>query len=118
MEADQPLRDVRAARNQALFRQVNERVEAIAHGFEPKEPINFVCECSNPECTRHVELTLAEYEDVRADSTHFAIYPGHDSPDDVDIVVSRSERFWVVEKVGQGATVARATDARQARGDG
>ena len=60
----------RLARNQALFREVNERVEKIAGD---NNAVEFVCECSNTECIESVELTLAAYERIRSNSTWFVI---------------------------------------------
>ena len=50
------------AQNEALFREVNERVEAIAHRLGPDVPYEFVCECANADCTFRVTLPLAVYE--------------------------------------------------------
>jgi hypothetical protein len=52
----------RLARNQALFREVNERIETIAGD---SETVEFVCECSNPDCISTIELKMGEYERVR-----------------------------------------------------
>ena len=60
----------RLARNQALFREVNERVEKIAGD---NNAVEFVCERSNTECIESVELTLAAYERIRSNSTWFVI---------------------------------------------
>lgn len=108
---DRELREVRAARNQSLFREVNERVESLVHEFDPGERINFICECANSDCKRHIEMTMQEYETVRLNSTHFAISSGHDAGA-VDAVVARYDRFWIVEKLGEGADIAIATDPR------
>ena len=53
-------------------------------------------------------MTVAEYERVRADPTHFAVLPGHEIPD-VEDVVGRNEGFLVVRKVA-GAAAALATE--------
>ena len=42
--------------------------------------LTFVCECGDPECTIPVSLSLAEYEEVRADPTRFVVIPGHIDP--------------------------------------
>jgi hypothetical protein len=36
------------ARNQALFREVNERIEQVSEGFATDGPTSFLCECGNP----------------------------------------------------------------------
>lgn len=48
------------ARNQALFREVNERIEKVNESFGMDGQESFVCECGNPECTQAIALTRAE----------------------------------------------------------
>ena len=85
----------RLARNQTLFREVNERIETTAGDHEIVE---FVCECSNTECIESVELTLAAYERVRSNSTWFVIKADHDIPQ-IERIISRDDGYLVVEKV-------------------
>jgi hypothetical protein len=58
-----------------------------------------------------VRLSLTEYEQVRLDSRHFAVVPGHDFPA-TERVVSGNDRFEVVEKVGPPIDVTDRTDRR------
>jgi hypothetical protein len=58
----------RMARTESLFRDVNERIAESAERFEAPST-EFVCECSDQNCTERVEATLDEYEHVRADAT-------------------------------------------------
>ena len=85
----------RLARNQALFREVNERVEKIAGD---NNAVEFVCERSNTECIESVELTLAAYERIRSTSTWFVIKRDHDIPQ-IERIVSRDDGYVVVEKL-------------------
>jgi hypothetical protein len=87
----------RRALNEALFRDVNERIAESAENFGADET-EFVCECADPNCTDRVPATLAEYERVRANPTTFLLAPGHNEPD-IERVVSERRRFHVVEKV-------------------
>ena len=57
-----------------------------------------MCECSDPECLEHIEVTGEEYEEIRAESTHFALTAGHEN-DSIEKTVWETERFVVVEKV-------------------
>lgn len=84
----------RLARSQALFREVNERIEMVA---ADNATVEFVCECSDTACIDAVELTLPEYERVRANSIWFVIRPGHDIPE-IERVVSENGGHVVVEK--------------------
>jgi hypothetical protein len=106
-------REERVARNETLFREVNERIEQVNRDMvEPEGEADFLCECGDPECTAPVSLTLAEYEEVRGEATHFAIVPGHSDPS-VEIVVAVNERFAVVEKVDpDAARIAVREDPR------
>jgi hypothetical protein len=88
---------VKQARTEALFRDVNERIAESAQRFEA-EATQFVCECADPNCTHRLEVTLDEYEQVRADGATFMLAPGHED-DDIERVLEKRGRFNVVEKV-------------------
>jgi len=104
----------RRALNEALFRDVNERI-AESTGRFADEKTEFVCECADPNCAERVPATLAEYESVRKNPTTFLLAPGHDEPG-IERVVSDRGRFHVVEKVQAAVrqTVIRL-DPRQRR---
>jgi hypothetical protein len=87
----------RRAKTEALFRDVNERIAETAERFDASGT-EFVCECSDPNCTHRIEASLAEYETVREDPTTFLIAPGHEHQD-IERVVSHRGHFQVVEKV-------------------
>jgi hypothetical protein len=97
-------REVRIAHVEALFRDVNERIAETAARFNSAET-EFVCECSDPECTERVHATLDEYEEVRAEATHFLLVPGHENPEVERVVERPRRRLAIVEKFN--ATVAR-----------
>jgi hypothetical protein len=85
----------RLARNQALFREVNERIETIAGD---NDVVEFVCECSNTDCSSTIKLSRSEYERVRSDSSWFVIKLDHDIAQ-IERVVSRDDGYVVVEKL-------------------
>jgi hypothetical protein len=89
----------RRALNEALFRDVNERIAESAEHSEA-DKTEFVCECADRSCTERVPATRAEYENVRKKSTTFLLAPGHGEPD-IEQVVSDRGRFQVVEKMGE-----------------
>ena len=102
----------RVGKNEALFREVNERVADLNEAFEPlTEYGSWVCECAKENCVERCDLTMAEYGGVRADPTHFLIVPSreHFFPE-TETLVLQSERYWVVEKIGVAAAVARQTE--------
>ena len=106
-------REDRLARNETLFRDVNERIEQIRSDQE--ETIDFLCECGKTECKDAIALNVAEYEHVRADSTTFAVAPGH-AIADIEDVISKAERFHVVRKHPDEQDIARETDPRSRSG--
>jgi hypothetical protein len=98
---------VRRARTEALFRDVNERIAESAQRFDADQT-QFVCECSDANCTHRIPMTLAEYENVRADGATFVLEPGHEH-EDIERVLERRTRFHIVEKMQKTvrATVRR-----------
>jgi hypothetical protein len=107
--SDLEVRRRRAAKNQSLFREVNERIEDLA---QPATFAGFICECMDEECDEHVSLTVEEYEHVRAGSNRFVVLPGHEVAG-VEEVVEATERFVVVAKLGSGETLAASLDPRK-----
>ena len=93
----------RAAINQSLFREVNERLEEVMSKLSMFH--DFICECADPACTKTVSLTHDEYQTLRTSPIQFAVLPGHVLPD-VERVVGANERYEIVEKVGRAGEVA------------
>jgi hypothetical protein len=105
-------RQVAAAKNQALYREVNERVRSLQSGWmSESDEIGFVCECADDGCATPLTLTLDEYEQVRQEPEVFAVASGHVYPE-AEVVVSQNERFTVVRKIGAAAQVAQRADRR------
>jgi hypothetical protein len=100
----------RVARNEALFREFNERVEHLADTVAA-DRIRFVCECGDLDCLERVELTRAAYEEVRSDARRFVLAPVHDDPE-IERVVAGGEGYLVVEKREAAAQVAIEHDPR------
>ena len=103
----------RIAKNEVVFRDVNERVKQIgdASGDPTNELATFLCECGNAECLERIGMLPSEYEQVRASPVHFAVVPGHEKPD-VETIVRKERRFFVVEKLPGEQAVARENDPR------
>lgn len=102
----------RTARAEALFRDVNERIAETADRFDA-ERAEFVCECGDQACTERVSASLHEYEQVRADGTHFLLRPGHEDGRVERIVEQRGSRLAVVEKFHERVTpIVRELDPR------
>jgi hypothetical protein len=98
----------RAGENQALFAQVNDRIRELNEVFDTFTPYgSWACECAHIGCMEYIELTLGEYEALRAQPARFAIAPGdaHVVPE-VEDVVEKTDRYWVVEKRGEAKRAA------------
>jgi hypothetical protein len=105
----------RVGRNEALFRQVNEELEALEHVTRiTDETLEVVCECGDLLCRERIEVPIRDYEAVRKESDLFLVAPGHEIPDTED-VVRRAERYYVVRKrEGEAARLSKALDPRSA----
>jgi uncharacterized protein with GYD domain len=89
--------DLRVARTEALFRDVNERIAESAARFG-SEDAAFVCECDDPSCTDRIATTIEAYDEVRTDAAQFIVADDHVN-DEVERVVERTADFTLVEKV-------------------
>jgi hypothetical protein len=87
----------RLARNQALFREANERLIELAEGF-PAASTEFLCECSREQCTETIAVRPEAYEAVRKRATYFLIKSGHDIPE-IETIVEEHDGFAIVEKL-------------------
>ena len=72
------------ARNDAVYREANERIRSAAVECGVNGQVPFICECADPECRAILLLTLPEYEEIR-----------------------------VVEKIGRAAEIVEELDPRQ-----
>ena len=103
----------RRARNEALFRSLNEQINdmEIGKATDPSDPIDFVCECSSAGCMKVVSVSLDDYEAVREAGSTFIVAPGHEEPE-IEDVVERHGDFSVVEKRGDAGAVAEEANPR------
>ena len=111
--------EAQAAKNQSLFREVNERVKDVNASFNPLlELSDWLCECAIETCVERISMTPQEYETVRAKGNHFAVSPddGHVVPE-VERVVEQQDRYWVVEKIGHAGRIAENFDPRSRNSD-
>ena len=96
----------RAARNESLFREVNENIARLeeSHGATVAQPV-FLCECANADCTEHIVVGADVYEYVRERPRQFLILPGHEDPR-VEEVVETHRDYLIVAKTGAAGDVA------------
>jgi hypothetical protein len=109
--------DERARRiglNEALFRQINDRLEHLNHSFAPiTGTVEIVCECGDRTCIERIILPLDQYETARADPTQYVVAPGHDDPSDIERVASRGDGYAIINKQGnEPERLAEATNPR------
>ena len=108
-------RAMRIAANESRFRAINERLRGDLRALpETADRVEFVCECGLADCAQPVQLTLAEYEAVRASPLDFVVVPGHQLPN-VEDVVDSSERWARVRKHPEAAPIVEASDPRRPR---
>ena len=105
-------RQRRIGRNQALFREVNERIERVSGALRTgTDTITVLCECGNQSCAEHIEVSLSDYERVRAEPTLFLVRPGH-ATIEVEQVVEHHNGYDIVRKNGPAGEVAEELDPR------
>jgi hypothetical protein len=99
-------RTARQARNEALHREVNERLaqmdkQADANWARDDERFDFICECgAGGTCDAKLRMRLSEYERVREQDDRFAVFPGHED-DEIERVVERGDAYVVVDKFAE-----------------
>ena len=107
-------REIRAARNQSVFRAVNEKLKGINAAFESIVGRHeVVCECADLDCVETIEISREEYGDVREKADRFVVLAAHVYPD-VERVVGGHDGYVVVEKTGVAGETARAERAGDA----
>jgi len=101
-------RTERVGKNEAVFREVNERINDLAR----ENASEYLCECGYGTCTETIRMTVTEYEAMRTEPTHFAVLPGHEVPG-LEDVVARNDGFLIVQKkAGEAAALAVEFDPR------
>jgi hypothetical protein len=102
--------ELRIAKTESQFRDVNERIAETAERFGASEA-ELVCECSDPECGHRIEAPLADYEGVRADGAQFLVAPGHENPDQ-ERVARHRPGYRIVQKLRGIAAAAQRLNPR------
>jgi hypothetical protein len=102
-------REQRMTQNEALFREVNERVTEVAEGRDGVH--DYLCECANIDCTFRVTLRQDEYEAVRSDPRQFFVLPLHFTPE-VETLVAENASHWIVRKTGEAGEYVEKLDPR------
>ena len=106
------VREERLALNEALFRAANERMADWEERHEEDEIELYHCECAELGCREKVPMGKADYERVRADSSHFIVVPGHEKPV-VETVIESHDKWSVIEKDPEVQAIVEQTDPRR-----
>ena len=101
-------RGERVGVNEALFREVNERIDQLHDDLGGASAFEIVCECGDASCIQRFTIENGAYQALRRHSRRFAVVPGHEQPD-VERTVEERGTYLVVEKTDPGAI--RAADA-------
>ncbi len=95
-------RFVRQAQNEALFREVNERIAELGEKAEASLPdgnVEFLCECgAEGGCGQRVRVPLDAYERARSQDDRFVVRPGHETPE-LERAVEWTDDYVVVDKI-------------------
>jgi hypothetical protein len=112
------VREDRIIRNEALYRDLNERVREVEEDMslrglvEPEPFSEYFCECGLEDCMDKIRLSREEYEEARSNSKRFVILPDHLIAD-VERVVHRVDgRYAIVEKL-EGERALALSDPRR-----
>jgi hypothetical protein len=89
----------RLRQTQELFRTANDRLRERAETFPEDVPaIPFLCECPDETCLGRIDLTLAQYEDVRSVPNRYVVLPGHAGTEHERVVDDRGD-FQIIDTV-------------------
>jgi hypothetical protein len=94
-------REERSAKNEALLRVVNDRIEELGQRLQvlpDGELLDFRCECGRAGCEELIPMAVGRYEHVRADNDRFAVVPGHEDAE-IERVVERADGYVIVDKL-------------------
>jgi hypothetical protein len=98
-------RNERVGVNEALFREVNERIDQLQEQLGGDGAFEIVCECGDSVCIERFAITSGAYKSLRRDARRFAVVPGHELPD-IERTVERHDLYFVVEKIDPEAAEA------------
>ena len=95
-------RFARQARNEALFREVNERIAQLGARAEARAPdgtVDFLCECGEEGgCGQRVRVPSEVYERVRSQDDRFVVRPGHETLE-IERAVEWTDHYVIVDKL-------------------
>lgn len=115
------LSDQRMAENEVVFRQFNEKAQArveeikrvaIEEGEEALSkqydvPLPFICECSDENCDKRIDLKPSRYKEIHLQRNSFVLIPGHEVTEIERVVVTQKDYVIVSKFVYPSANVSK-----------
>jgi len=99
--------------NEAVFREVNERLSDLEQRFHVSAgDLELVCECGDADCTERIRVDQPAYAELRSDPRLFAVVRGHEEADVEEVIEQRGAYDVVRKHEGVPAQVAAETDRR------
>jgi hypothetical protein len=112
-------REARSARNQSLFREINERIQRLegdpgyARGLVAAATPGWLCECANQSCFERIIMSHEAYEAIRQHGARFLVAAGDDHfVPDLERLIEQNDHYWTVEKTGESKRIAKRFDPR------
>jgi hypothetical protein len=103
----------RVAENEALFREVNERIRDLNDVFGALTgDFTVVCECGDGSCVEQLRIEPREYERVRGDPAQFIVVRGHEILDLEDVLQTGPGYAVVRKKAGAPERLAEEAEPR------
>lgn len=94
----------RVGRNEAIFREVNERIVEVGGELDVSR-LAIVCECADAVCAAVIEIRVPDFRRAREEAAAFIVIPEHVLAA-VEDVVFAGDGFVFVRKRGQAAEAA------------
>lgn len=85
-------------RNSRLIRAVNDRIRNVSNPADESGAVEVICECGDIDCQGPVNISLVDYETVRATPRRFVLIHRARVPD-VHRILSRDNGYVVVEEI-------------------
>jgi hypothetical protein len=105
-------RQVRAARNQSMFRQLNEKLRDVEDALATvTEQLVIACECADTTCVAMLDISTNDYKAVRSNPRWFVVLLGHVYPE-VESVIREDDGYVVVEKLAAAGLEAEEAASR------
>src|SRR3954452_11283624 len=94
----------RIGQNEALFREVNERIGGLQGSLGIAGALDIVCECGTADCTERFSISRDDYVALRDNPRRFVVVPGHEASEvEVAVAVVVGDGYLVVEKTDPDA---------------